>query len=342
MTFEEKIEKIIKEAKDNTVQESVITEAFESDEDIDKAYDVLFDADVQVILPDFDEESGDDLTSLPVADSAKIYMRQIHTIPLLSPEQELYLAKRYKDRGDADARTSLINSNLRLVAYIARKYIGKSSLSFLDLVQEGNIGLMKAVDKYDYTKGFRFSTFATYWIRQGITRAIADQNNTIRTPVHVVEALSKIAKAKADLTQQLGRKPTEEELASATGLTLEKLHTYSAAGKNPISIDKTLTDEEDADLTDIIPDMNQPTPEEALRAKVTRELVDEVLSTLTDREQKIIKLRWGLIDGTQHTLKSIGEEFNVTRERIRQIEEKTMRKLKNPIRVKQLKERIMD
>lgn len=340
MTFEEKIAKIIKEAENDTIQESVITNAFDSDEDIDKAYDVLFEAGIQIILPDFDEDSGDDLSHLPVADSAKIYIRQIHTIPLLSPEQELYLAKRLRENNDKNARETLINSNLRLVAHIARKYVGKSNLNFLDLVQEGNIGLMKAVDKYDYTKGFKFSTFATYWIRQGITRAIADQNNTIRTPVHVVEALSKIAKAKTELTQRYGRVPTDEEIAKATGLTVEKLHTYAAASKNPLSIDKTLTDEEDADLTDIIPDVNQPTPEEALRTKVTRELVDEVLDSLDPREKKIIQLRWGLIDGTQHTLKSIGEEFNVTRERIRQIEEKAMRKLKNPIRMKQLKERI--
>ena len=227
------------------------------------------------------------------------------------------------------------------MASIARKYVGKSNLQFLDLVQEGNTGLIKAVDTYDYTTGNKFSTYAYYWIRQAITRAVADQSRTIRTPVHVVEALSKISKAKADLTQTLGRKPTTAEIAEATNLTEEKVIIYTAANKNPLSIDKTLTNEDDADLTDIIPDANQETPEETVRHNVTKELVDEVLDTLSEREKRIIKLRFGLEDGVAHTLKDIGEELGVTRERIRQIEEKAMRKLRNPVRANQLKERIM-
>lgn len=340
MTFEEKIDKIVREAKNGVVEDSIITDNFDTDEDIEKAYNALYEADIQIALSDFDEESNDDLKFKSVTDSVKIYMRQIHTIPLLSPEQELYLAKRIAD-GDQAARNKLIESNLRLVASIARKYIGKSTIPFLDLVQEGNKGLIKAVDTYDYTTGNKFSTYAYYWIRQAITRAIADQNNTIRTPVHVVEALSKISKAKAELTQTLGRKPTVAEIAKATDLTEEKVITYSAARKNPLSIDKTLTDEDDADLTDIIPDTNQETPEEAVRRAVTRELIDEVLDTLSEREKIIIVKRFGLDDGVAHTLKDIGEELGVTRERIRQIEEKAMRKLRNPIRANQLKERIM-
>lgn len=340
MTFDEKIDKIVKEAKNGVVEDSVITDNFKTDEDIEKAYNVLYEADIQIILSDFDEESNDDLKFKSVGDSAKIYMRQIHTIPLLSPEQELYLARRIVD-GDQAARNKLIESNLRLVASIARKYIGKSTIPFLDLVQEGNKGLIKAVDTYDYTTGNKFSTYAYYWIRQAITRAIADQNNTIRTPGHVVEALSKISKAKAQLTQTLGRKPTTAEIAEATGLTEEKVNLYAAASKNPLSIDKTLTDEDDADLTDIVPDTNQETPEEAIRRTVTRELIDEVLDTLSEREKIIIVKRFGLDDGVAHTLKDIGEELGVTRERIRQIEAKAMQKLRNPIRANQLKERIM-
>lgn len=339
MTFEEKIDKIIKEAKNGIVEDSVITDNFNTDEDIEKAYNALYEADIQIALSDFDEESNDDLKFKSVADSVKIYMRQIHAIPLLSPEQELYLAKRIKD-GDSVAREKLIESNLRLVASIAKTYIGKSSLQFLDLIQEGNTGLIKAADTYDYTTGNKFSTYAYYWIRQAITRAIADQHNTIRTPVHVVEALSKISKAKAKLTQTLGRKPTIAEIAEATGLTEEKIVIYNAASKNPLSIDKTLTSEDDADLTDIIPDVNQKTPEETARYNITKELVDEVLDTLPERERRIIELRFGLKDGVAHTLKEIGEEFGVTRERIRQIEGKAMQKLRNPIRANQLKERI--
>ena len=339
MTFDEKISKIIKEATDSTIQESVITEAFESDEDIEKAYDVLYEANIQIILPDFDEESRDELKFSSIPDSAKLYMREIHTIPLLSPEQELYLAKRVAD-GDVAAKDKLIVSNLRLSASIARKYIGKSNLGFLDLVQEGNIGLIKAAEKFDYTKGWKFSTFATYWIRQGITRAMADQSRTIRTPVHVVEALSKISKAKTELTQKLNRKPTQAEIAEATGLTEEKVKTYSAASKALLSLDKTLTDEEDADLTDIIPDGNQPTPEEVMRTNATKEAVNEILGSLSEREQKVIRMRFGLDDGVQRTLKDIGAELGVTRERVRQIESKAMQKLRNPIRANRLKESI--
>lgn len=337
MTFEEKIKKIIANSKDSKIEDNTISENFESDEEIEKAYDYFYENGIEVELPDFDEESKDDLKFSSVADSVKIYLRQIHTIPLLSPEQELYLAKKAAD-GDSTARNKLIESNLRLSAAVARKYIGKCSLSYLDLVQEGNLGLQKAVDKYDYTKGFKFSTYATYWIRQAITRAIADQGRTIRTPVHVVEALSKISKAKAELIQLLNREPSDEELAARTGISASKIKTYTFAARNPLSLDKTFDEDEDCDLSDIVADNNQATPEETLLKDATREAIFTILDSLSEREQLVIKMRFGLEDGVGHTLEDIGKALGVTRERARQIEAKAMRKLRNPIRAEQIRE----
>ena len=336
MTFEEKLNKIVTNAKDSKINDAVIIENFDSDEDIEKAYDYLYENGIEITLPDFDEESKDDLKFSSVADSVKIYLRQIHTIPLLSPEQELYLAKKVAD-GDTAAKNKLVESNLRLAASIARKYIGKCSLSYLDLIQEGNMGLYKAAEKYDYTKGFKFSTYATYWIRQSISRAIADQGRTIRTPVHVVEALSKISKTKAELVQLLNREPTDEELAAKTGLSIEKIRTYTSASKNPLSIDKTFDEDDDCDLSDIIPDTNQETPEEKMRKDATKAAIFQVLESLSEREQIVIKMRFGLEDGIGHTLEDIGKALGVTRERARQIEAKAMRKLRNPIRAEQIK-----
>lgn len=341
MTFEQKIQALIAKAKDNTIDEAEIEKIFSDDEELEKAYDALYEANIQVVLPDFDEESNDDLKFNSVSNSAKIYMRQIHTIPLLSPEQELYLAKRVAD-GDIEAKNKLVESNLRLVASIARKYVGKCNLSFLDLVQEGNLGLYKAADKYDYTKGFKFSTYATYWVRQAISRAIADQGRTIRTPVHVVESLSKISKARAELLQTLGHEPTEEEIGAATGLTAEKVAMYLAAAKNPLSIDKPVAEDDDVDMTDIVPDLNQETPEEKVRRDATKQAIDDILGTLSDREKLVVQMRFGLEDGTGHTLDEIGKVLGVTRERARQIEAKAMQKLRNPLRANQLKEQIMD
>lgn len=341
MTFEQKIQTLIAKAKDNTIDETEIEKIFSDDEELEKAYDALYEANIQVVLPDFDEESNDDLKFNSVSNSAKIYMRQIHTIPLLSPEQELYLAKRVAD-GDIEAKNKLVESNLRLVASIARKYVGKCNLSFLDLVQEGNLGLYKAADKYDYTKGFKFSTYATYWVRQAISRAIADQGRTIRTPVHVVESLSKISKARAELLQTLGHEPTEEEIGAATGLTAEKVAMYLAASKNPLSIDKPVAEDDDVDMTDIVPDLNQETPEEKVRRDATKQAIDDILGTLSDREKLVVQMRFGLEDGTGHTLDEIGKVLGVTRERARQIEAKAMQKLRNPLRANQLKEQIID
>lgn len=341
MTFEQKIQMLISKAKDNTIDEAEIEETFSNDEELEKAYDALYDANIQIILPDFDEESNDNLKFNSVSNSAKIYMRQIHTIPLLSPEQELYLAKKVAD-GDIEAKNKLVESNLRLVAAIARKYVGKCNLSFLDLVQEGNLGLYKAADKYDYTKGFKFSTYATYWVRQAISRAIADQGRTIRTPVHVVESLSKISKARSELIQTLGHEPTEKEIGDAVGLTEDKVKTYLVAAKNPLSIDKPISEDDDVDMTDIVPDLNQETPEEKVRRDATREAVYDILDTLSDREKLVIQLRFGFEDGVGHTLDEIGKVLGVTRERARQIEEKAMQKLRNPMRANQLKERILE
>ena len=341
MEFKEKIANIIANAKNSKIKDSLISDSFETDEDIEKAYEYLYENGVEIIFSDFDENSNDNLKFSSVNDSAKIYMRQIHTIPLLSPEQELYLAKKIAD-GDITAKNKLMESNLRLVASIAKKYIGKSSLSFLDLVQEGNIGLYKAIDKYDYTKGFKFSTYATYWIRQAISRAIADQSRTIRTPVHVVEALAKISKAKANLTQKYHREPTEEELAIATGLTVEKIQRYTSASKNLLSLDKTFSDEDDSDLTDILPDTIQETPEETVRNNAMREGIFKILESLTEREQTVIKMRYGLEDGIGHTLEEIGAALGVTRERARQIEDIAMRKLRNPVRAKQIREQFIN
>ena len=248
MNFEKNIEELLKQVKNNSIEDSVISDFFDNDEDIEKAYNYLYENGIDIIISNFDSESNDDLKFSSVSDSVKIYMRQIHTIPLLSPEQELYLAKKIAD-GDEVAKNKLVESNLRLVASIARKYIGKSNLTFLDLIQEGNLGLVKAVEKYDYTRGYKFSTYATYWIKQSISRAIADQSRTIRTPVHVVEALSKISKAKSELYQTLGHKPTVEEISAATGITVDKIELYTDASKLPLSIDKPLTEDDEADMT---------------------------------------------------------------------------------------------
>jgi RNA polymerase primary sigma factor len=341
MGFEEKIKEIEKHIKNNSLENSFILDNFTEDEELEKAYDYFYEKGIKIELPDFDEESNDDLKFKSVSDSAKIYMRQIHTIPLLSPEQELYLAKRVAD-GDISAKNKLIESNLRLVASIARKYIGKSSLTFLDLVQEGNLGLSKAVDKYDYSKGFKFSTYATYWIKQAISRAIADQSRTIRTPVHVVEALSKISKARTELMQSLKREPSDAEIGNAVGLTAEKVRMYLEASKTPLSLDKPMTDDDETYMSDIIPDEGQDNPEEVVRNMAVKDAISEVLGTLSDRERLVIKMRFGLEDGIGHTLEDIGKALGVTRERARQIEDIAMRKLRNPLRANKIREYLTD
>ena len=269
-------------------------------------------------------------------DITTIYMNQIHQIPLLTQEEEYSLAERAA-QGDENAKQKLVESNLRLVASIAHSYIGKSSLSYLDLIQNGNIGLMRAADKYDYTKGFKFGTYATYWIKQAISRAIADQSRTIRTPVHVVEGLSKIKKAKEELTQDLGRNPTDAEIAERTGLSIDKVNLYSEASVTPLSIDVPVDDEDETDMGDLIAD-TADTPTESLDKKITNEAINNILNTLTERERNVIKLRFGLEDGITHTLEDTGKRLGMTRERARQIEDIALRKMQQPMRLKKLEE----
>ena len=340
MEIQNKINKILKD--NNVIIDEDIIKEFKTDDEIDKAYKYCYENNIDVIISDFIDEDSEELPKISSNDSVKIYMREIHQIPLLSPEQEVYLAKKIQKTNDPAAREKLITSNLRLVASIARNYIGKSSLSYLDLIQEGNIGLTKAVNKYDYSKGYKFSTYATYWIRQAITRAIADQSHTIRTPVHVVEALTKINKAKAELYQTLKHEPNLEEISQATGLSIEKIITYTNASKNPLSIDKPISEDEDVDMTDIVPDVNSLSPEQIVMEKELKNSVDEILDTLSPREKQVIKLRYGLEDGIGHTLEDIGKVLGVTRERARQIEAGAMRKLRQPLRANALKERILN
>lgn len=340
MTFEEKFQRLVEKASknNNTIEDSDITELFTSDEEIEKAYDMLYEQNIDVSINE-DLSLLDEVKVSGSSDAARIYMNQIHAIPLLTPDQELYLAKRAHE-GDQCAKDKLVESNLRLVAAIARKYVGKCSLSFLDLVQEGNIGLMKAVDKYDCSRGFKFSTYATYWIRQAMTRAIADQSRTIRTPVHIVEMLTKIKKTEANLTQELGHTPTFEEIGKELGLSAEEVGEYKEIDNTPISIDVPLKDDGEADLTDIVPDTNAKNPEQNVLADATKESVLEILDTLSEKEKHVISLRFGLEDGHALTLEEIGKTMGVTRERARQIESKAMKKLRNPIRAEILKARI--
>ena len=274
---------------------------------------------------------------LKINDPVKLYLKEIGKIPLLDPDQELEIAKRI-EQGDMEARDILISSNLRLVVSIAKKYVGRGLL-FLDLIQEGNMGLVKAVEKFDYTKGFKFSTYATWWIRQAITRAIADQARTIRIPVHMVETINKLTRAQRQLTQELGREPTAEEIASRMdGVTADKVREIQKIALEPISLETPIGEEDDSHLGDFIEDKDAQSPDEYASNQLLKDEINEVLSTLADREEKVLRLRFGLTDGRTRTLEEVGKEFNVTRERIRQIEAKALRKLKHPSRSKRLRD----
>ena len=271
-----------------------------------------------------------------IEDPVRMYLKEIGKVPLLSAEEEIELAKRMEN-GDEAAKKRLAEANLRLVVSIAKRYVGRGML-FLDLIQEGNLGLIKAVEKFDYRKGYKFSTYATWWIRQAITRAIADQARTIRIPVHMVETINKLIRVSRQLLQELGREPTPEEIADKMDMSVERVREILKISQEPVSLETPIGEEEDSHLGDFIQDDNVPVPADAAAFTLLKEQLVEVLSTLTDREQKVLRLRFGLDDGRARTLEEVGKEFNVTRERIRQIEAKALRKLRHPSRSRKLKD----
>ncbi len=327
-----------------------IMDAFEEielePEQIEKIYetvenmgiDVVGDIDAEIQDMQSTEEEID--LSLPegisIDDPVRMYLKEIGKVPLLSAEEEIELAKRM-EKGDNEAKRRLAEANLRLVVSIAKRYVGRGML-FLDLIQEGNLGLIKAVEKFDYRKGYKFSTYATWWIRQAITRAIADQARTIRIPVHMVETINKLIRVSRQLLQELGREPHPEEIAKEMGMSVDKVREIMKISQEPVSLETPIGEEEDSHLGDFIPDDDAPAPAEAAAFTLLREQLIDVLDTLTPREEKVLRLRFGLDDGRARTLEEVGKEFNVTRERIRQIEAKALRKLRHPSRSKKLKD----
>ena len=289
--------------------------------------------------PEPAEKVEDDLSvpeGISIDDPVRMYLKEIGKVPLLTAEEEIEIAKRL-ETGDEEAKKKLSEANLRLVVSIAKRYVGRVML-FLDLIQEGNLGLIKAVEKFDYRKGFKFSTYATWWIRQAITRAIADQARTIRIPVHMVETINKLIRVSRQLLQQYGREPTPEEIAKEMGISESKVREIIKIAQEPVSLETPIGEEEDSHLGDFIPDDDAPAPAEAASFALMKEQLLDVLDTLTPREEKVLRLRFGLDDGRQRTLEEVGKEFNVTRERIRQIEAKALRKLRHPSRSKKLKD----
>ncbi len=285
--------------------------------------------------------SDEDITKdININDPVRMYLKEIGRISLLSGQEEMDLSVRVSN-GDEDAKKILAESNLRLVVSIAKRYVGRGLL-FLDLIQEGNIGLMKAVEKFDYDKGFKFSTYATWWIRQAITRALADQARTIRVPVHMVETINKMARIQRQMTLELNREPTEDELAKKMGISPEKVREVMKISQDPVSLDTPIGEEEDSHFGDFVPDKSNLSPEEYATNEILKEQIKEVLKTLQKREQEVLELRFGLLDGTCYTLEEVGKRFNVTRERIRQIEAKALRKLRHPSRAKKLKDFLGD
>ena len=297
--------------------------------------------DEELLLSDEDEVDMENIDlSVPdgvsIEDPVRMYLKEIGKVPLLSAEEEIELAQRMEN-GDEDAKKRLAEANLRLVVSIAKRYVGRGML-FLDLIQEGNLGLIKAVEKFDYRKGYKFSTYATWWIRQAITRAIADQARTIRIPVHMVETINKLIRVSRQLLQELGREPTPEEIAEEMNMPVERVREILKISQEPVSLETPIGAEEDSHLGDFIQDDNVPVPADAAAFSLLKEQLNEVLGTLTEREQKVLRLRFGLDDGRARTLEEVGKEFNVTRERIRQIEAKALRKLRHPSRSRKLKD----
>lgn len=313
----------------------VISEPGEENEVLEKADDITVEDDDS---PD-DEDVEVDLSvpeGVGIDDPVRMYLKEIGRVPLLSAEEEIELAKRM-EQGDESAKRRLAEANLRLVVSIAKRYVGRGML-FLDLIQEGNLGLIKAVEKFDYQKGFKFSTYATWWIRQAITRAIADQARTIRIPVHMVETINKLIRISRQLLQELGREPVPEEIAAQMDIPVERVREIMKIAQEPVSLETPIGEEEDSHLGDFIPDEDAPAPADAASFILLKEQLEEVLETLTPREEKVLRLRFGLDDGRTRTLEEVGQEFGVTRERIRQIEAKALRKLRHPSRSKKLKD----
>ena len=322
-------------------------------DDLDSLYNKLVANNIEVVAEaDVDTSGGEarvkpkeddiilndeDITKdMNINDPVRMYLKEIGRIPLLSSEEEMNISRRVAD-DDEEAKRILAESNLRLVVSIAKRYVGRGLL-FLDLIQEGNIGLMKAVEKFDYDKGYKFSTYATWWIRQAITRALADQARTIRVPVHMVETINKMSRVQRQLTLELNREPTDEEIAKKMGISVEKVREVVKISQEPVSLETPIGEEEDSHLGDFLKDESSLSPEEYTENEILKEEIKEVLMSLQAREQEVLELRFGLVDGTCHTLEEVGKKFNVTRERIRQIEAKALRKLRHPSRAKKLKD----
>ena len=352
----EKVQEIVKKAKakGKITYEELAKELENTNPDqIDKVFDAFEEMGVNILNDDFEDEPDiddlkevenlklDEITEtsyegISVDDPVRMYLREIGKIPLLSYDKELELAKRILE-GDEEAKQELAEANLRLVVSIAKKYVGRGML-FLDLIQEGNLGLIKAVEKFDFRKGFKFSTYATWWIRQAITRAIADQARTIRIPVHMVETINRLIRTSRHLLQQLGREPTPEEIAKEMDMSVEKVMEIQKIAQDPVSLETPIGEEDDSHLGDFIQDEDSPAPQDAASYTLLREQLEEVMKTLTPREAKVLRLRFGLDDGKARTLEEVGKEFDVTRERIRQIEAKALRKLRHPSRSKKLRD----
>ena len=356
-TFEERVNDLVKEGKDQgyLTYEQIAKKTIDLDLDsnaLDELYNVLTENHIEVKAEDEDEGSSidikDDITDnipdeskdMSVNDNVRMYLKEIGKISLLSLEEEQELSKRVAE-GDEKAKNILAESNLRLVVSIAKRYVGRGLL-FLDLIQEGNIGLMKAVEKFDYGKGYKFSTYATWWIRQAITRALADQARTIRVPVHMVETINKMARIERQMTLELNREPTDQELSKKMGLSVEKIAEIRKISQDPVSLETPIGEEDDSHLGDFLADERTMSPEDFATYEILKDELRQVLDTLTTREKEVLELRFGLFDGSSHTLEEVGKKFKVTRERIRQIEAKALRKLRHPSRAKLLKDFLIE
>ena len=334
MLTEQEIEDALSELELDADQIEKIHDNFEA-----LGIDIVGDIEQEIKKIEISEEDLEDLSvpeGINVDDHVRMYLKEIGKVPLLSADEEIEYA-RLMSEGDEEAKKKLTEANLRLVVSIAKRYVGRGML-FLDLIQEGNLGLIKAVEKFDYTKGYKFSTYATWWIRQAITRAIADQARTIRIPVHMVETINKLIRVSRQLLQELGREPSPEEIAKEMGMSLEKVREIMKIAQEPVSLETPIGEEEDSHLGDFIPDDDAPAPSEAASFMLLKEQLMDVLNTLTPREEKVLRLRFGLEDGRARTLEEVGGVFDVTRERIRQIEAKALRKLRHPSRSKKLKD----